>query len=113
MKVFKVLAAAAITLATQQASAAAGEMGTGVPYFGVYSQATGTMLRVYALGSPYINFPAGCEAIILTPATMGMDSFKIAYATLTAARLSGLKVRLYAHGERDGGCGADYVQFQD
>lgn len=105
--------AALVALASQDVSAAAGEMGTGVPYFGVYSQATGTMLRVYALGNPNINFPAGCDAIILTPATMGMESFKIAYATLTAARLSGLKVRLYAHGERDGGCGADYVQFQD
>lgn len=113
MKKISGFAAILVALASQNASAAAGEMGTGVPYFGVYSQATGTMLRVYSLGSPYINFPAGCDAIVLTPATMGMESFKIAFATLTTARISGLKVRLYAHGERDGGCGADYVQLQD
>jgi hypothetical protein len=43
---------------------------------------------------------------------MGMDAYKMAVATLTAARLSGAKVRFFAHAERDNGCGVDYVQLE-
>jgi hypothetical protein len=42
---------------------------------------------------------------------MGMDSCKMAVATLTAARLAERPVRFYAHAERDGGRGVDFVQI--
>lgn len=92
-------------------SAASAEMGNGTPQFGVYSAATGTQILVWALSNATVSFPSGCTNLVLTPATMGMDSFKIAVATLTAARVSGLRVRFFAHGERDGGCGVDYVEL--
>ncbi len=92
--------------------AASGEMGTGIPHFGLYSEATGTMLRVYHLDQATRPFPNTCPAIILTPQTMGLDVFKIAAATLLAARSTGARVRFYAHSERDGGCGVDYVQIE-
>lgn len=44
---------------------------------------------------------------------MGLDSYKIAAATLTAAKISGTRARFCAHGERDGGCGVDYVRIED
>jgi hypothetical protein len=37
----------------------------------------------------------------------------MAFATLTAAKMSGRRVRFYAHAERDGGCGVDYVELGD
>ena len=87
------------------------EMGTGVPQFGSYSMATGTVIRVWSLGQQTRPMPAGCTSLILTPETMGMEAYKIAVALLTTARVSGLSVRFFAHGERDGGCGADYVEL--
>lgn len=99
--------------AAQAASAASGEMGNGVPNFGMYSQATGSELRVWSLTNPTVNFPVGCTAIVLRPETMGADNYRMAFALLTAARLSGTRVRFYAHGDRDGGCGVDYVQLDD
>jgi hypothetical protein len=108
-----VLGGAVMALASSPIYAATGEMGTGVPNFGIYSQATGMSIIVWSLGNATRSFPSGCTNIVLTPATMGMDSYKMAMATLTAARVSGLKVRFYAHAERDNGCGVDYVQLED
>lgn len=93
------------------AVAARDEMGTGVPDFGMYSQVTGTGTVVWSLRDATRPFPPGCTNIVLSPATMGMDAYKLAVGTLVAARLSNKKVRFYAHA--DHGCGADYVQIID
>jgi len=113
MKKLVVLAAALVALASQDVTAASGEMGNGVPHFGLYSSATGTRLVVWALGDAAGPIPAGCSSLILSPETMGLEAFKIAAATLTAARITGMRVRFYAHGEHDGGCGVDYVEIVD
>lgn len=86
-------------------------MGTGVPYFGSYSAATGVQTIVWGLGEATVPFPADCQRVNLTAATMGMDAYKIAVATLLLAKATNRPVRLYAHAARDGGCGADYVQL--
>jgi len=112
MKKLAGLAAVLVALASQNVMAAQDEMGTGVPHFGLYSQATGTEIRVWALQNPTVPFPAGCTAIVLRPETMGLEAFKIAAGILTAARISGMRVRFYAHGPRDGGCGVDFVQLE-
>jgi ABC-type enterochelin transport system permease subunit len=111
MKILRILALSAMFLAAENASAATGEMGTGVPHFGVYSAATGMQIVVFSIANPTRPFPAGCTNIVLTPTTMGIDSYKMALATLTAAKLAERPVRFYAHGERDNGCGVDYVQI--
>jgi len=98
-------------LAAQYAVAADTEMGTGVPFFGFYSQATGVQTNVWGLSNQTLPFPAGCPYIVLTAATMGMDAYKIAVATLLLANTTNRTVRFYAHGPRDGGCGVDYVQL--
>lgn len=87
------------------------EMGTGVPHFGSYSAATGVQTIVWGLGDATVPFPADCQRVYLTSATMGMDAYKIAVATLLLARATHRPVRFYAHAGRDGGCGADYVQL--
>ena len=99
--------------ACELSAAASGEMGGGIPNFGLYSAATGTHARVWGLASPTLGFPAGCDVILLTPETMGIDAYKLAVATMTVAKLSRKVVRFYAHAERDGGCGVDYVQLLD
>jgi hypothetical protein len=109
----KVLIAGAAALFAQVVFAASGEMGTGIPNFGLYSQATGLQIRVWNLSSATMSFPVGCVAIILTPETMGMESYKMAFTLLTTAKLSGTRVRFYAHADRDGGCGVDYMQLAD
>lgn len=111
MKKLAVLASALVALASQHVMAASGEMGNGVPHFGVYGHATAPQIRVWALGDAIVPFPTGCTSLALTPETMGIEGFKIAAATLTAARVSGMRVRFYAHVDRDGGCGVDYVQL--
>jgi hypothetical protein len=93
------------------AHGAQGEMGTGVPVFGQYSQATGVGILVSRLENASIGFPAGCTGLWLSPGTMGMDSYKIAAATLIAARVSNRSVRFFAHAPRDNGCGVDYVEL--
>ncbi len=101
---------ATILLAASSTShAASGEMGVGIPSFGIYSAAVGTYLRVNLLNATY-GMPAGCTFLMLTPATMGMDTYKIAAATLLMAKATNRAVRFYAHSERDGGCGVDYIQ---
>jgi hypothetical protein len=93
------------------ASAASGEMGTGIPEWGTYS-ATGSSAIVWLLHSATIGFPPGCTHIILSPATMGADAYKIAISTMLTARALGKPVRFFSHGERDGGCGVDYLQLK-
>lgn len=81
--------------------------------YGVYSEGVGGATRIWALLTPTVNFPAGCVSLILTRATMGADDYKIAQAMLLTARIANKKVRFFAHAERDGGCGVDYVQLVD
>ena len=59
MKKLVALAAALVALASQDVTAASGEMGDGVPHFGVYGQAMGTQVRVWALGDAVVPFPPG------------------------------------------------------
>lgn len=92
------------------ASSATGEMGTGIPSFGVYVGYNFT--RVGALTNATVNFPAGCTELTVSVTTLTMDGYKIALSQMTAARISGRKIRFYAHAVRDGGCGVDYVEIQ-
>ena len=95
-------------------NAAQGEMGTGIPSnFGLYSAATGVQTIVWGISSATIQFPSGCASITLTPATMGMDAYKIAVSTLLLARVTGRPVRFYSHASRDTGCGVDYIQLNE
>ena len=115
MKSKKILAWTALSLAcamTQHVSAASGEMGTGVPRFGIYSDPAIAHIQVWALDDATVAFPAGCANLMLNPATMGLDAYKLAAAALIAAKVSGMRVRFYAHAPRDGGCGVDYVELQ-
>jgi hypothetical protein len=93
-------------------SAAMYEMGTGIPgQAGIYSQVTGLAhFRIWALTSPTIAFPAGCTSLILSRATL-VDDYKIFVSVILTAQSLGRSVRFYAHAERDGGCGVDYVQM--
>jgi len=113
MKLLRVLVAVTMTFGVGNAFPASGEMGTGVPHFGMYSAATGMQLVVFSIANATRPFPAGCTNLILTPGTMGMDSYKMAMATMTAAKVAGKPVRFYAHSERDGGCGVDFVSMED
>jgi tetrahydromethanopterin S-methyltransferase subunit C len=101
----------AVAMLVLPATAAQGEMGTGVPLFGSYSVATGVVTKIWGLADATIPFPSGCAYLDLSPATMGMDAYKIAIATLLVARTTNRAVRFVAHGPRDGGCGVDYVQL--
>jgi tetrahydromethanopterin S-methyltransferase subunit C len=103
-----VLVAAMLAL---PATAAQGEMGTGVPHFGSYSAATGVETQIWGLADATRPFPAGCTSLVLNPTTMGMDAYKIAVATLLVARTTNRAVRFYAHAQHGGGCGVDYVQL--
>ncbi len=91
-------------------SAATGEMGTGMPIFGVYAAYNYT--KVWSLANATINFPAGCTSLTVSVATLTMDGYKITLSQMTTARISGRKIRFVAHAERDGGCGVDYVEIQ-
>jgi len=112
MNFLSALLGTALALSAESGFAASGEMGTGVPHFGVYSEPTGTFMQVWSLANPTVPLPSGCTALILKASTMGIDSYKMAFATLTAAKVTGRAVRFFAHGERDGGCGVDYVELQ-
>lgn len=89
---------------------AAGELGTGVPSFGSYSDTTGQHVRVWRVDEATIPFPSGCTSLVLTPSTMGQSAFKIAVATMLAARLANRKVRFYTHGAQES-CSVDYVEM--
>jgi hypothetical protein len=90
-------------------SAATGEMGTGIPSFGVYAAYNYT--KVWSFANATINFPAGCTSLTVSVATLTMDGYKVALSQMTAARISGRKIRFHAHAERDGGCGVDYLEL--
>jgi hypothetical protein len=91
--------------------AASGEMGKGKPEFGVYGAVQGVYTIVWSLRDATVNMPAGCGFLYLTAVTMGLDSYKIAVAILMTAKATNAAVRFYAHADRDGGCGVDYVQM--
>jgi hypothetical protein len=118
-KRFKVLVAVVLVsmqpLLMNPVRAAVGDLGTGVPSrFGLYGQVhsgTNAYLIIWVLSTPTIPFPAGCTYLALLPSTMGIEGFKAAYSLIVAANLAGKPVRFYAHAERDGGCGVDYVQL--
>ena len=103
---------ALLALGSGAAQAAQGEMGVGVPEFGMYS-ATGTYTIVTGLRDATAPFPAGCTTIMLSATTMGLDNYKLAIGTMVAARLTNKKIRFYAHAPRDGGCGVDYIALID
>ena len=98
-------------LAAGQALGAQGEMGVGIPDFGIYGGDLGFKAIVWSLNDATTPFPAGCTYITLTPATMGLDTYKISVAMLMVAKASNRRVRFYAHLVRDSGCGVDYVQL--
>lgn len=110
----RVMCGLLVCVAAQHACAARGEMGTGIPgKVGMYSQATGVTTYVWSLSFTSIPFPSGCSFVRLTPGTMGMDAYKIAVSTILLAKATNRSIRFYAHAERDGGCGVDYVQFTE
>lgn len=107
------MATALLLTISEKASAATGDLGTGVPVYGVYSEVLGGVTRIWQLLTPTINFPAACPSLVLSRATMGADDYKIAQAMLLTAKMANKRVRFYAHADRDGGCGVDYVQLAD
>jgi hypothetical protein len=97
---------------TLSAHAAIGEMGTGVPQIGIYSSAVGVAhIRIWSLANAAVNFPAGCSSILISRTTVGEQDYKVMLSVILTAKSLGKPVRFYAHAERDGGCGADYVQL--
>jgi hypothetical protein len=92
-------------------SAVTGEMGTGKPSFGVYSAATGMQTVIWSLKDATISFPGSCNYLLLTPATMGLETYKIALSILITAKATNAPVRFFATVDRDGGCGIDFVQM--
>jgi hypothetical protein len=93
------------------AAAAQGEMGTGVPEFGSYAASLGGRATVFSLASATIPFLSGCTRLYLLPSIFGADSYRIAIATILAAKAAGKRVRFYSHSEN--GCNVDYVQLLD
>lgn len=93
------------------AQGAAGEMGNGVPQIGIYSTALGSNIRIWSLANATVNFPTGCTSIFITRTTVGADDYKVMLAVILTAKSLGKPVRFYAHADRDGGCGVDYVQM--
>jgi hypothetical protein len=96
--------------------AAIGDMGTGIPSrFGLYGQINNSggtpYLIVWQLSSATTGFPAGCPVLYMFSSTMGIEGFKAAYSLIVSANLAGRPLRFFAHAERDGGCGIDYVQL--
>jgi hypothetical protein len=112
-KYFKAAVFSAMALTASLSMAAIGEMGTGTPQFGVYTAPMGTSLRIWLSPGATTPMPTGCTQLVMSSATVGMDSYKIAIALMTTARVSGKKIRFYAHAERDGGCGVDYFELVD
>jgi hypothetical protein len=97
--------------ASSTANAATGEMGNGMPNIGIYSSATGANIRIWFLANATVNFPTGCTSILISRTTVG-DDYKVMLSVILTAQALGKPVRFYAHAERDGGCGVDYVQMQ-
>jgi hypothetical protein len=107
-----VVCATGAALVPNLGKAAAGDIGTGIPHFGSYGAAMEIKTIVWSLADATIAMDSGCQYLVLTQATLGPEGYKVAMATLLAAKLSNRRVRFYAHAPRDGGCGVDYVQLQ-
>ncbi len=104
--------AGSLLMTAASAFAAQGEMGTGVPRFGIYSPGAGGQLSiVWQLEDASLGFPSGCTNLVLSAGTMGLDTYKMAIATMTVARATTRRVRFFAHAPRDGGCGVDCVEM--
>jgi hypothetical protein len=104
---------ATLLLSYGTANTASGELGTGkINTFAVYGAAQGVYTIVWSLNDATIPFAPGCSFLVLTAATMGLDSYKLAVSVLTVAKVTGAPVRFYSHAPRDwNGCGVDYVQL--
>jgi hypothetical protein len=110
---YRRLATAFLGLLNGASMAAQGEMGTGVPAnVGLYSNATGMSAIIWSMTDLSTPLPAGCTLLTLSPATMGMDAYKVAISAVMLAKATGKRVRFYAHAPRDSGCGVDYVEVQ-
>jgi hypothetical protein len=92
--------------------AVTGEMGTGKPDFGLYTATQGIYTKIWVLREATVNFPIACTGgLVLSPATMGMESYKIAVSILTIAKMTNAAVRFYATVDRGQGCEVDYLQL--
>lgn len=91
--------------------AAVGEMGIGIPDFGIYAKNANPHITVWSLGSASVPFPAGCTTLTVTPDILGADAYKLAVATLLLAKATNKKVRFYNHSTLNGACGFDYFQI--
>jgi hypothetical protein len=100
-----------LSSAATSAHAAIGEMGTGIPAFGQYAASQGGHVAVWSLSNSSIPMPTGCTALYLLPSVFGTEPYKIAIATLLAAKVAEKRVRFYSHTEN--GCNVDYVQIVD
>ena len=88
-------------------------MGTGIPDFGVYGKSVSGVdtTIIWGLANQTVPRPAGCNFLYLTSTTLGAESYKLFLSVLVTARISNRAVRFYAHADRDGGCGVDFVQL--
>lgn len=114
MRIKSLVGAALLTLATGMyvpSMAATGDIGTGIPNFGLYGTFNNGLIIIHTLINPTINFPAACPYLIISPATIGVAEHRMVYATLLTASALQRRVRFYAHVDRDGGCGVDYVSL--
>ena len=80
MKILRSITRAVVTagmlVAATHTSAAQGEMGTGIPRFGVYAPvAAGQVITlVWQLENASTPMPAGCFSLTLSVGTMGLDA---------------------------------------
>ena len=114
MRIKSLLGTALLTLATGihvPSMAATGDMGTGIPNFGLYGTFNNSLIIIHSLINPTVNFPAGCPYLIISPATIGVAEHRMVYATLLTATAMQRRVRFFSHADRDGGCGVDYVSL--
>lgn len=92
---------------------ATGEMGNGIPNFGIYTKNASPHITIWNLESATIGFPAGCTNLQVTPDILGLDHYKIVVATLLMAKATRKKVRFYNHSTLNGNCGFDYIQLSE
>ena len=98
---------------TPAVNAYQGQMGTGIPTFGVYSAAlTGSpYIAIWSLSNGSFPMAPGCPYLLLTVSTMGLETYKAALSILTTAVIANRTVQFFSHSERDGGCGVDYIRL--
>lgn len=110
----RVLAALVIILAfAHNAPAAQGEMGTGMPIYGLQGTAGHSYVTVFRLDEATIPFPVGCTYLVISSFANGSDIFRAMVDSLLAAKLARKKIRFYAVQENQGGCGVDYLEVVD